>query len=169
MLVAAMNPCPCGFAGHSDRECQCDPASVERYRRRLSGPLLDRFDLRLPVPAVPWSELERDGPAGESSADVRERVCAARVRQLERQGVLNSELDSGVLRAATAGDRASRTLIAKAVRAHKLSVRGVCRVIKVARTLADLEGAALVGPAHLAEALQFRSEALGQAHTESEI
>ena len=153
----ATRGCPCGFAGSRDRQCRCDAGSVERYRRRLSGPLLDRFDLQLPLPSVPWSELEREGPGGESSLAVRHRVCAARARQLERQGVLNGELDSSVLRSEVVRDKESRTLLRRAVSTHKLSVRGVSRVIKVARTIADLAGAPTVSPGHLAEALQFRS------------
>jgi magnesium chelatase family protein len=157
MLVAAMNPCPCGFAGSAVRRCRCEPQAVERYRRRLSGPLLDRIDLRLDLPAVPWAELEHTDTPGESTAAVRERVCAARARQSRRQGVLNAELDGSVLRALVPPDQTSRTLLGRAVARHHLSVRGVSRMLKVARTVADLEGADRVGTAHLAEALHFRS------------
>ena len=170
MLIAAMNPCPCGFSGSHVRQCRCDFGTVERYRRRLSGPLLDRFDLRLPIPAVSWNELATAKPAGESSLAVRGRVCAARTRQLERQGVLNAELDTNALRVQVLRDPKSRTLLRSAVRAHKLSVRGISRVLKVARTIADLSGTPSVTPDHLAEALHFRAGELGdQGSIETEI
>jgi len=170
MLIAAMNPCPCGFAGSTTRPCTCDARTADRYRRRLSGPLLDRFDLRLPLPAVPWSQLEKDGPGGESTASVRQRVCIARTRQLDRQGMVNGELDASVIRPQVVRQAECRDLLRKAVLTYKLSVRGVSRVIKVARTIADLAGEPLVSPAHLAEALQFRSRELGdEGGTETEI
>ncbi len=132
MLVAAMNPCPCGFAGSPGRRCRCEASVVERYRRRLSGPLLDRFDLRLDLPAVPWSELEDRRDQARRRAAVRARVCAARERQLSRQGVLNGELDGPALRTLHPTDSASRDLLRRAVDRLRLSVRGVSRVLRVA-------------------------------------
>jgi magnesium chelatase family protein len=157
MLVAAMNPCPCGFQGSQTRKCQCLPSTVDRYRRKLSGPLLDRFDLQLELPAVPWSDLENPDVEMEGSAPVRTRVCASRSRQLDRQGRLNSELEGAELRARCyPTDVEGRRVLRHAVDRLKLSVRGVSRVLKVARTIADLAGVDRVGTPHLAEALQFR-------------
>jgi len=156
MLVAAMNPCPCGFAGSVDRTCTCPPASVERYRRRLSGPLHDRFDLHLDLPAVPWQEL-RNQAAGENSSSVRDRVVAARLRQRERQGCLNGTLDGSRLAAECSPvDTKGEQVLARGASRLRLSVRGVSRVLRVARTIADLEGGGRVEARHLAEALHFR-------------
>lgn len=157
MLVAAMNPCPCGFRGSQTRKCQCPDTAVDRYRRKLSGPLLDRFDLQLELPAVPWSDLENADVVMEGSEPVRARICASRSRQLARQGRLNSELDGSELRARCfPKDAGGRRVLRQAVSRLQLSVRGVSRVLKVARTIADLAGAERVETPHLAEALQFR-------------
>ena len=155
MLVGAMNPCPCGFHGDTRRQCQCPPSVVDRYQRRLSGPLRDRFDIGVDVQAVPWAEITT-GEARESTADVRVRVQSARRRQLERQGQLNSRLDGRALRSHATLDRASRALVGTAVTRLGLSVRGVTRVLRVARTIADLAGHPKVESQHVAEALQFR-------------
>ncbi len=156
MLVGAMNPCPCGFLGDTRRPCRCAPAAIDRYQHRLSGPLRDRFDLSVDVQAVPWSDLSTTAPR-ESSADVRARVEDARRRQAERQGVLNAQLDGRALRRyAPAPDLQSQALLAGAVTRLGLSVRGVSRVLRVARTIADLAGAPGVAAAHVAEALHFR-------------
>lgn len=155
MLVGAMNPCPCGFHGDPHRACRCPTALVDRYQRRLSGPLRDRFDLGVEVQAVPWDDLARND-ARESSAAVRDRVDAARARQLARQGDLNSTLDGKALRAAAALTRDSRALLATAVTRMQLSVRGISRVLRVARTIADLAAAGPIRRDHVAEALQFR-------------
>jgi magnesium chelatase family protein len=156
MLVAAMNPCPCGFRGTGQRPCSCPPGVAERYRRRLSGPLRDRFDLGLEMPAVTWTEL-RGTAAPEPTAPVRARVMAARRRQVERQGRLNGRLDGRALeRACRLADPAGEALLARAVTRFSLSARAVGRILRVARTVADLEGSPGVRDGHLAEALQFR-------------
>ncbi len=156
LLVAAMNPCPCGFAGSPTTTCRCAPAEVDRYLRRLSGPLHDRLDLTVELPAVPWRDLA-GGHDGESTAAVRERVLAARARQVVRQGGLNSTLEGRALRRMSAVASAGvQPLIARGVSRLSLSVRGVTRVLRVARTIADLEGADLMARRHVAEALQFR-------------
>jgi magnesium chelatase family protein len=157
MLVAAMNPCPCGHAGSTVRSCHCSAAAIDRYRTRPSGPLLDRFDLLVDLPPVPWSDIAAQELAPEPSAGVRARVVETRRRQLERQSVLNSELNGVRLRqncqpASAAGVR----LLQHGVEKFALSVRGVSRVLKVARTIADMEGATLVTEGHVAEALHFR-------------
>jgi magnesium chelatase family protein len=155
MLVGAMNPCPCGYAGSSTRPCACSPTSVERYRQRLSGPLRDRFDLSVEIPAVPWREI--NGAAGETSSAVKARVAAARARQWTRQGCANADLTGRALRAFCGfGDRGAERLLEEGVVKLGLSVRAATRVIRVARTVADLDGAALLETRHLAEALQFR-------------
>jgi len=155
MLVGAMNPCPCGFHGDPHRYCHCPLPIVDRYQRRLSGPLRDRFDIGVDVQAVPWSDLT--GPeTREASATVRSRVEATRTRQLVRQGHLNSTLEGKALRAAAALTREGQALLATAVTKMHLSVRGISRVLRVARTLADMAGAEHIRRDHVAEALQFR-------------
>ena len=160
MLVAAMNPCPCGLAGTRNSRCRCGEIEAARYQRRTSGPLLDRFDLRLELPAVPWSDIVRN-EASETSEAVRLRVAAARLRQTSRQGRLNSELEGGDLRRhCYPHEAAAGNLLGRAVTKFGLSVRGVARTLRVARTIADIEGTeAVLGP-HLAEALHFRMAGL---------
>ncbi len=156
MLVGAMNPCPCGFQGSPQRACRCAPLAIDRYQRRLSGPLRDRFDLSLDLPAVPWSDLRTD-ESGEASASVRARVLTARTRQLARQQCLNARLEGRALRAACAfDDQSAEMLLAAGVARLRLSARAVMRVLRVARTVADLEGSAALTATHVAEALQFR-------------
>jgi len=159
MLVGAMNPCPCGFLGDPSRECRCPPPQVARYRERLSGPLRDRLDLTVEVPALPLDALSADA-AGESSADVRARVIAARARQAERyagRGITtNTQLTPSLMAAYCGMDRAALRVLQAAMTRMSLSARGYDRVRKVARTIADLAGDDRVGADHLAEALQFR-------------
>jgi magnesium chelatase family protein len=154
-LVAAMNPCPCGYSGHPTRACTCSPAQIARYRARLSGPLLDRIDLVVEVPAVSYEDLA-DGAPGESSADVRARVLRARAIQIERQGVPNAALGPAQVDAFCAPDAAGAALLAQAMSRLNLSARAYHRVLRVARTLADLNELAQPGAAQMAEAVQYR-------------
>jgi magnesium chelatase family protein len=156
MLVAAMNPCPCGFHATGLRPCTCQWAAVQRYRHRLSGPLRDRFDLSLEMSGVSYQEL-RGGPPAESSAVVRQRVVAARRRQLERQGCVNARLDGRRLQEVCApADGPTERLLERAAQKLQLSARAVSRVLRVARTIADLHGSPGIVSGHLAEALHFR-------------
>jgi magnesium chelatase family protein len=159
MLVGAMNPCPCGYAGDRLRACRCTPSQLARYRDRLSGPLRDRLDLTVEVPALPIDALG-DAGGGESSTAVRERVVAARAVQAARYGghgiLTNGELTPGLMIVHCATDRASLGVLKAAMAKLSLSARGYDRVRKVARTIADLAGDERLRAEHLAEALQFR-------------
>jgi magnesium chelatase family protein len=155
MLVGAMNPCPCGYAGSELRPCRCTPQQVERYASRLSGPLRDRIDLAVSVAAVPPRDLHGD-VGGEGSSAIRDRVVSARGCQLARDGTLNARLEGRRLRTRVRLDAASRTLLEKAVSRLTLSARAFDRVLRVGRTIADLAGSDAVIVEHLAEALQFR-------------
>jgi len=154
-LVAAMNPCPCGYLGHYDGRCRCTPGEVARYRRKISGPLLDRIDLQIEVPDVPQEDLAR-GAQGEPSAVVRERVAAARERQLARQGKANVALSTREVDRHCAPDAEGAAVLKQAIGRLGLSARGYHRVLKVARTIADLAGAQRLAAAHVAEAIQYR-------------
>ncbi|HLZ94419.1 MAG TPA: YifB family Mg chelatase-like AAA ATPase [Candidatus Dormibacteraeota bacterium] len=154
-LVAATNPCPCGWAGDSSRECRCSPGAVATYQRRLSGPLLDRIDLKVTVRRVPTALLANE-PAGEPSAPVRERVMAARRRQLDRQGCLNALLRPARLRREAGLDPASRRALERWSEQQGLSARGFHRAWRVARTAADLEGSEAIREHHVLEALGYR-------------
>ncbi|MBF0440106.1 MAG: ATP-binding protein, partial [Magnetococcales bacterium] len=156
-LVAACNPCPCGHRGHPQRPCHCSLSQVERYASRLSGPLLDRIDLHVEVPPVSPETLIAL-PSGESSKVVRGRVILARERQLRRNGagMLNSDLEGGPLNRFTVLDTQTRELLLNASRRLGFSARTHNRILKVSRTIADLEGAENIGMGHLAEAIQFR-------------
>jgi len=159
MLVAATNPCPCGFLGDTLRECRCTPQQNARYRDRLSGPLRDRLDLIVEVPAVPVAALTTTG-VGESSARVRERVVAARNRQRQRYAAdgisINAELTPALMARYCELDAGALRLLNHAALKMSLSARGYDRVRKVARTIADLAGDDRLRAGHLAEALQFR-------------
>ena len=157
MLIGAMNPCPCGYLGDATRICQCSPLQASRYAARLSGPLRDRIDLSVAVSAVPARELERSA-SSEGSERIRERVIAARLRQVARAGRLNSELQGRMLRADVTLDPAARRLLERALERISLTARGFDRLLRVSRTIADLDSSDAVGADHLAEALQFRGE-----------
>jgi magnesium chelatase family protein len=154
-LIAAMNPCPCGYLGHYNNKCRCTPDQVARYRSRISGPLLDRIDLLIDVPALSEDELV-GASAGESSAAVRARVEAARAIQLARQGKANADLASGEIDVHCSPDEAGAMLLRQAISRLNLSARAYHRILKVARTIADLVGAKAIAPVHIAEAIQFR-------------
>jgi magnesium chelatase family protein len=162
MLVAAMNPCPCGYRGHASKPCVCSPLQVQRYASRISGPLLDRIDIHLEVPALKIEELAQDGTPAESSAAIRARVQTARDIQRARfkggtNGVhCNAQMSPRQTRKFCALDSEGRTLLKSAVERLGLSARAFDRILKVSRTLADLDGAADIGPEHLAETLRYR-------------
>ncbi|KFN49574.1 YifB family Mg chelatase-like AAA ATPase [Arenimonas composti] len=155
-LVAAMNPCPCGWAGDPSGRCTCSAEQVLRYRAKVSGPLLDRIDLQLAVPRLPPEQLRPGAPPGEASAVVRERVLAARERQLARAGDLNARAPQPAMDAAChLADREQR-LLERAMANLRLSARAMHRILRVARTIADLADSADIGPDHLAEAIGYR-------------
>ena len=157
-LVAAMNPCMCGWHGDVSGRCRCTPDQVTRYRGKLSGPLLDRIDLTVEVPAVPAEALQQK-PDGESSATVRDRVSAALGRQMVRQGKPNARLSTKEIDHHCQPDTAGAALLKQAATRLGLSARAFHRVQKVARTIADLAGTEQIGAAHIAEAVQLRRQA----------
>lgn len=154
-LIAAMNPCPCGFHGHPDGRCRCTPDQISRYRNKLSGPLLDRIDLLLEVPALPASQLQ-SATAGERSACVRDRVIRTWAIQQDRQGKSNARLAGTEIERWCGPDANGSKLLATAIERLGLSARGYHRILKVARTIADMNEADTIGAAHVAEAIQSR-------------
>ncbi|MEW6562251.1 MAG: YifB family Mg chelatase-like AAA ATPase [Pseudomonadota bacterium] len=154
-LVAAMNPCPCGYLGHYNGKCRCTPDQVSRYRGKISGPLLDRIDIQIEVPAVPQDDLLKQAD-GESSQTVRQRVEKARQRQIARQGKANAQLSVGEIDAHCAPGAQGEALLRQAITRLNLSARAYHRILKVARTIADLAGSSQIQSAHLAEAVQYR-------------
>jgi magnesium chelatase family protein len=154
-LVAATNPCPCGWAGDPIRSCRCTPGGIDSYQRRLSGPLLDRIDLKVGVRRVKLETLASE-PTGEGSAAVRERVVAARRRQLDRQGCLNAQLKPARLRKLAALEPASRRTLERWADTRGLTARGFHRAWRVARTTADLDGSHHISEQHILEALGYR-------------
>jgi len=160
MLVAAMNPCPCGYLGDPKHACRCTHPQIHRYRSKISGPLLDRIDIHVEVPAVPYQDLLQDDRA-EPSAEIRRRVSHARELQSQRFArsriFCNAQMGSRHIRSHCRIDDASRRLLEAAIDKLGLSARAFNRVLKIARTIADLEGSAEVGVAHISEAIQYRN------------
>lgn len=162
MLVAAMNPCPCGWRGDARKQCTCSESTVTKYQKRISGPLLDRIDIHIEVPCVDYQKLSSDH-LGESSETIRQRVEAARQKQRERFARIkssnlfaNADMRVGEVRQFCKLDEAGESLIRAAMGQMNLSARGYHRVLKLARTIADLAGSENIQAAHLAEALQYR-------------
>jgi magnesium chelatase family protein len=160
MLVAAMNPCPCGYLGDARHQCRCTPAHIQRYRGKISGPLLDRIDIHIEVPAVTYRHLKDHRP-GESSQSIRGRVVAARSRQAQRLKphgrFCNAQMGSRLIRRYCPLDTVCERLLEDAMEKLRLSARAHGRILKIARTIADLEGADEIQRQHLAEAIQYRS------------
>jgi magnesium chelatase family protein len=154
-LIAAMNPCPCGHHGSALRHCRCAPDAISRYQGRISGPLLDRIDLQVEVPAVPAETLAA-APDGEASAAVSERVSRAQQRQLARQQCLNAALAGDAIDRHCALDGTASKFMQAAATRLGWSARSFHRVLRIARSAADLAGSADIGAAHLAEAIQYR-------------
>jgi magnesium chelatase family protein len=162
MLAAAMNPCPCGFWNDPGRECRCTPAQIQRYVGRISGPLLDRIDIHVDVPAVKFKELSgSSAPAPEGSAEIRSRVLKARERQRARlaaDGVFsNSQMTPRLIRKHCRVGAEGERMLEAAMNRLGLSARAYDRILKVSRTIADLEGAEEIRPAHVGEAVGYRS------------
>ena len=160
MLVAAMNPCPCGYFGDPVKECSCTPPQIQRYRSHVSGPLMDRIDLHVEIPAVKYKELGTE-TSGESSDVIRQRVTAARKRQTERfrgSGIFtNAQMQNAHMRKFCSLDDSGRNLLETAMKKLGLSARAYTRIIKLARTIADLDESEPIAPHHLSEAIGYRS------------
>ena len=161
MLIASMNPCPCGFFNHPERECTCPPGAVQKYLNKISGPLLDRIDLHVEVTPVAFSELSSSRQF-EKSNSIRERVILARTIQEERyknnEGVYaNAQMSSKQLKQICVIGQSAQSLLKTAMEKLNLSARAYDRILKVSRTIADLAGSEDIQPEHLAEAIQYRS------------
>ena len=161
MLIASMNPCPCGFFNHPERECTCPPGTVQKYLNKISGPLLDRIDLHVEVTPVPFNELS-SAKNSDNSAVIRERVIKAREMQAERYknnpGIYcNAQISSKMLKEICVIDNVGQNLLKAAMEKLNLSARAYDRILKVSRTIADLNGSEKIKPEHLAEAIQYRS------------
>jgi magnesium chelatase family protein len=154
-LIAAMNPCPCGYLGDTSGRCRCSSEQIQRYRQRISGPLLDRIDLHVAVPRLPPRELQ--GAPGEASHAVRLRACAARTVQLQRQGDCNARLCGSDLDQHCHLQNSEKALLLHAMERLNLSARAYHRILRVARTIADLDSAARIGAQHLSEAMAYRN------------
>ena len=161
MLIASMNPCPCGFFNHPERECTCPPGAVQKYLNKISGPLLDRIDLHVEVTPVPFNELS-SAKNSDNSTVIRERVIRAREMQAERYknnpGIYcNAQISSKMLKEICVIDNVGQNLLKAAMEKLNLSARAYDRILKVSRTIADLNGSEKIKPEHLAEAIQYRS------------
>lgn len=161
MMVGAMNPCRCGYFGHPTQKCTCSPAEVKRYISRISGPMLDRIDIQIELPSLSYDELSGGGTE-ESSEAIRSRVTRARAfamaRMSEGTGIYcNAQLDSAAIRKYCIADDAARQLLKNAYEKMGMSARGYDRIMRVARTIADLDASEVIGAKHLAEAIQYRS------------
>ena len=161
MLVASMNPCPCGYYGHPSKPCVCPPGAVRKYLGKISGPLLDRIDIQIEVAPVEFDEMASNVPA-ESSASIRERVVKARMLQLQRfkgeKGVhCNAQMTSRLIRKYAQPDADGMALLKDAMTRLNMSARAYDRILKVARTIADLAGEEDVKPRHLQEAISYRN------------
>jgi magnesium chelatase family protein len=161
MLIASMNPCPCGFYNHPDKECTCPAGAVQKYLNKVSGPLLDRIDLHVEVTPVAFSELSAERN-GENSESIRKKVITAREMQAERYkdhpGIYaNAQISSKMLKEQCVIDTVGQNLLKAAMNKLNLSARAYDRILKVSRTIADLDGSEKIRPEHIAEAIQYRS------------
>lgn len=154
-LLAAMNPCPCGYLGHRSGKCHCTPDQIHRYRSKISGPFLDRMDMRIEMPSVPYEDLKHFAP-GEPSLVIRKRVEAARLIQLSRQGKANAELGVKETETHCRPDERGELLLRQAIAALNLSARAYHRVLRMARSVSDIEGEERISSEHVAEAIQYR-------------
>ena len=169
MLVGAMNPCRCGYFGHASGRCTCKTADVKRYISKISGPMLDRIDIQIELPSLSYDELSTDRQNTQSSAEIRQRVCDARIFARKRMETDNSEmpskpkifcnaqLDSASIRKYCKLDDAAHKMLKMAYDSLGLSARGYDRILRVARTVADLDKSEIINTRHIGEAIQYRS------------